>query len=499
MSTPTTGREDSDEPALKPLVNRHYSVLSVECAPMSKSARAVHEFMTQRSLPGIFASWGIFSIFMAAGLFTYLYYASDKIARNSDVPYLVALALAPPLYFLSRVLMKPTHLNFSASGIQQQWNRTIHHSGKPLRWHELQRISVVQPANTSRVQSRLLVFQAVDRTIDLKIDEVTDISQLPALYNMIVRHAPNVPRDPEVQSILESDKASASYTALWLRALTAPPDRTRLAPLAPGTKLQDGTYEIIEKIGAGGQGVAYTAKSHSLIGPPCVIVLKEYILPVGVTHSTKVDSLDKFQREAQILWQISHPRIVKLVDFFFEDHRGYMAMEYVEGKTLSVMVQERGPLPETEVAKLMEQMIDILDYLHTREPAVVHRDFTPDNLILTNDGILKLIDFNVAQQKVTATATVVGKHAYIAPDQFRGQATPQSDIYSMGATLFFLLTGCEPKPISESHPQNKIPSISNKMDEIVARCTAIEIEKRFKCATEMKNEMNNHVLQPQQL
>ncbi len=93
----------------------------------------------------------------------------------------------------------------------------------------------------------------------------------------------------------------------------------------------------------------------------------------------------------------------------------------------------------------------LLDLLHAN--SIVHRDFTPDNLILNSKGQLKLIDFNVAQQiQEGSTGTIVGKHAYVPPEQFRGKATSQSDLYAFGATMFYLLTGKDPEPISQSIP-----------------------------------------------
>src|SRR5581483_12186920 len=107
-----------------------------------------------------------------------------------------------------------------------------------------------------------------------------------------------------------------------------------------------------------------------------------------------------------------------------------------------------GQFTQTRVLELATQMCDILAHLHGQSPPVLHRDFTPENLILDVDGNLRLIDFNVAQQmESTATRTVVGKHSYIPPEQFRGKATTQSDIYAMGASIFYLLTGTEPEPI----------------------------------------------------
>ena len=459
-------------------------LLSLECAPMGKSARSVHQFMVKRHLPPLFGLWAILSVLIALFIAAFVLRPVFDHAYETGSGYIGAILLLPALLALFKILAKPTHLEADPHGVRNSWRRSITFKGKPLKWNEMENISIIQPANTSRIQSRVLVFQGHKRSISLQIDEVTEASTLPVLYQTIMLFAPQVPRDPQLQALLGADAAHGSYTELWLKALTAPPDRARLAPLAPGTMLQSGEYEIIDRIGAGGQGVAYSARSRNH-SDHAMVVLKEYVLPVGVSHATKVDSLEKFQREAQILGKIDHPQIVRLLDFFFEDHRGYMAMEFVEGETLSDLRGKREFL-EREILALAAQMATILQYLHEREPPIIHRDFTPDNLILTKQGILKLIDFNVAQQQTnTVTSTVVGKHAYISPDQFRGQIGPQSDIYSMGATLAFLFTGVQPKPISVSHPRDTNPAITAGADNFVATCTAVIPEKRYQNAAEM--------------
>src|SRR5262249_27367437 len=114
------------------------------------------------------------------------------------------------------------------------------------------------------------------------------------------------------------------------------------------------------------------------------------------------------------------------------------------------------------------------------KPPVVHRDFTPENLILLGDRQIKLIDFNVAQElESTSTKTVVGKHAYIPPEQFRGRAVIQSDIYALGGTLFFFLTGEDPEPITSVHPKEKVSSVSAELDAIVARATQPAVAQRY--------------------
>lgn len=263
---------------------------------MGKSARSVHEFMVRRHLPGIFMIWAIVSVVVAVAMGMLALKPALELADHTGSGYVGAILLLPALLALFKILAKPTHLEASPHGVRNTWRRSISFNGNPLNWNEMDNISIIQPANTSRLQSRLLVFEGRNRRISLHIDEVTQASTLPLLYKTIMLYAPQVPRDPQVQSLLGADASHSSYTELWLKALTAPPDRARLAPLAPGTSLQSGDYEILERIGAGGQGVAYSARSRNH-SEHAVVVLKEYILPVGVSHATKVDSRKNFSEK----------------------------------------------------------------------------------------------------------------------------------------------------------------------------------------------------------
>jgi len=236
------------------------------------------------------------------------------------------------------------------------------------------------------------------------------------------------------------------------------------------------------------QGTAYRVQDSDTEED---VVLKEFILPVYVDVAVRRQALERFENEARILKQLDHPQIVSLTDFFIEDHRSYLVLEHINGKSLKQLIMENGPMSEEQVKGLALQMCTILDYLHGLAPPVVHRDFTPDNLILREDGTLKLVDFNVAQQtEATATGTVVGKHAYLPPEQFRGTPVPASDLYSMGATLHFLLTGQDPEPISISHPQKVNASVSGAMDFLVAKATAMSLDDRYASAEEIRNDID---------
>ncbi len=135
-------------------------------------------------------------------------------------------------------------------------------------------------------------------------------------------------------------------------------------------------------------------------------------------------------------------------------------------------------------------MCDALTYLHALDPAVVHGDVTPDNVMLQNSGSIKLMDFDAAAELTrNKSNTVVGKHAYMSPEQFKGELEDSCDMYALGCTLNFLLTGSDPEPVSESHPKNVVDSVSKEMNEIVATATKFDATKRFSSLQEMRQHL----------
>jgi serine/threonine-protein kinase len=264
-----------------------------------------------------------------------------------------------------------------------------------------------------------------------------------------------------------------------------------------GTVLDEGRYTILGTLGGGGQGTALRAKyepargkavgenhilkpNFELLALNPDVVIKEYVLPVHRGQLTAQKTAEKLKAEAEILSKIDNPQVVKILDCFVEDYRGFLVLEYVQGDTLQSLVNRLGPQPEDQVVDWALQVCSVLSYLHHLEPPVVHRDITPDNLMLDQNEKIKVVDFNVAYQvDSSATATVVGKHAYIPAEQFRGKPVPQSDIYALGGTLNFLLTGLDPEPITRSHPKIIRPEISQALDDIVAKATSTDLSKRY--------------------
>lgn len=290
----------------------------------------------------------------------------------------------------------------------------------------------------------------------------------------------------EIAEVFLSQGERESFTELWLRELTASPKRDKLIPLSEGMTLQDGQYEIREKIGSGGQATVYLAESAKQFGSSNLVAVKEFILPVFPDPRVRMAAAERFHVEAEMIAALKHPQIVRFLDLFIEDHRAYLVLERIEGLNLKQIITAGGALDEQVAIRLAMQMCDILVFLHGLEPPVTHRDFTPDNLMLSEDGLIKLIDFSVAQQVVSnVTGSVVGKLEYISPEQFRGKPTPRSDIYSLGATLAFMVTGEEPEAITCSRPA----AVSQALATVIARATALEASGRYESAQKMKADL----------
>jgi len=277
-----------------------------------------------------------------------------------------------------------------------------------------------------------------------------------------------------------------SYTQMWEDELSRRFAPTTFVPLEPGHKLQSGRLEVVRQLAFGGLSAIYLAHFKKTE----LVVLKEAVVHAKADPDAKKQAEQHLNREAELLSKLEHPNIARVLDHFVEDERHYLILEYTAGQDLRQFVKQNG---EQDIAKVIDWAIDaacILSFLHCNNPPVIHRDLTPDNLVVRNDGELFLIDFGAANQFVgSATGTVVGKQAYIAPEQLRGKTVPQSDLYSLGGTIYFLLTGRDPLPLSISRPKTFRHDTPASLDEIVARLSSFEPEERIQTAQEVIDEL----------
>lgn len=339
-------------------------------------------------------------------------------------------------------------------------------------WSELTNANIVS-------EKLLLQFSDNARvSFDLKGFKPGELEQLLLAVELWGKNCQRSPELVSYQTQLQNESrgiGELSYTKMWDEELGRRFHATSFVPLEPDKTLRDGKIKIVRQLAFGGFSAIYLAQKDGVD----LIVLKEAVVPPSADPDAKKQAEDYLKKESKMLFGLSHPNIARVLDFFVEDDRHYLVLEYIHGQDLRQLVKQHGPQAQDKVVGWTQDIISILTYLHTHEPPIIHRDLTPDNIVLKNDGTLVLIDFGAANEFVgTATGTLIGKQAFIAPEQLRGKATPQSDIYSLAGTLHFLLTGKDPVPLSISHPGKDIEGIDPHLDDLVASMSAFEGDKR---------------------
>ena len=203
-------------------------------------------------------------------------------------------------------------------------------------------------------------------------------------------------------------------------------------------------YQILKTLGQGGMGTTYLAWDTTKL-----LVLKE--MNADMAAIPKAQEL--FEREAKILQSLHHPGIPKYYDFFVASGRKYLAMELIHGQDLDLYVMERGQVTLAQAIDWMIQLCEILGYIHQQQPPLIHRDIKPANILVrTIDKRIFLLDFGAVKEIGTLGGTKIGAPDYMAPEQNNGQPCTQSDLYAIGPTLIFLLTGRNPADFIELQP-----------------------------------------------
>jgi serine/threonine protein kinase len=283
--------------------------------------------------------------------------------------------------------------------------------------------------------------------------------------------------------------------------------------LEPGTLLRD-RYELQGLIGQGGMGAVYKAADRRLPGRMCAI--KEIWPPAGISDEALAQARSQFLREASTLARLDHPNLPKVSDYFtlapssgsdqdtgdstlFPTSRDYLVMDYVPGLDLHQIVQqacrEERFLDQREVLRWMAQLCDALTYLHCQDPPVLHRDVKPGNVKLTPDGRIKLVDFGLVKPldpddpKTLTGLRGIGSLPYTPIEQYAGElghTDVRSDLYSLGATLYHLLTGRPPasaqdrflEPEALLPPRQIQPEISPAVERAVLVALALHPKER---------------------
>jgi serine/threonine protein kinase len=261
---------------------------------------------------------------------------------------------------------------------------------------------------------------------------------------------------------------------------TSPKDTPQqTGPLTPGTILQ-GRYAIDRLLGGGGMGMVYLARDQRLANRPCAI--KEMV-DHFIDQAQRIEANEYFAREADTLAQLKHQAIPAITDRFELANRHYLVMEYVEGRNLEEELAVRGePLPEGLVIDIARQLCDVLAYLHGLAPPIIYRDMKPSNVMLNSNGRVVLVDFGIARLfKAARKGTMIGTLGFAPPEQYQGMVDPRSDIYSLGATLHYVLTGRDPEkfpPFSFPPVRDLRPAVSSNLAGAIDAALAYEMDGR---------------------
>lgn len=265
-------------------------------------------------------------------------------------------------------------------------------------------------------------------------------------------------------------------------------------------KVLNNRYELVEKIGTGGMADVYKARCRVLKRWVAVKILKDEFV-------NDEEFLERFEREAYAAGSLNHPNIVSIYDVGRDGNIHYIVMEYVDGITLKEYIRQNGALPWEEAADIAISILSALHKAHRHN--IIHRDIKPQNILITSDNVPKVSDFGIARAATTATATrkidTVGSVHYASPEQARGGYTDEkSDIYSVGVTLFEMVTGHVPfdadnpvtvalKQINDEPPKPSdfVPGLPEAMDNIILRAMKKSKAERYDSALQMIAELDH--------
>ncbi|MBO6348019.1 Stk1 family PASTA domain-containing Ser/Thr kinase [Enterococcus casseliflavus] len=269
----------------------------------------------------------------------------------------------------------------------------------------------------------------------------------------------------------------------------------------------NGRYKIIGNIGSGGMANVFLAHDLILDREVAIKVLR-------FDFQNDQSAIRRFQREALAATELVHPNIVTVYDVGEEDGMQFLVMEYVKGMDLKRYIQTHYPVPYLQIVDIIQQILSAVALAHQHR--IIHRDLKPQNVLINEDGVVKITDFGIAialsETSITQTNSMLGSVHYLSPEQARGSmATNQSDIYAIGIILYEILTGKVPfdgesaVTIALKHFQDEIPSIRiydknvpQSLENVVLKATAKEPADRYKTADEMRADLDT-VLSPDRL
>lgn len=255
----------------------------------------------------------------------------------------------------------------------------------------------------------------------------------------------------------------------------------------------EGKYKIIAQIGKGGMSTVWLALNEK--------ANKQWAIKEVRKSSRNGSEIIKQNliTETKILTKLNHPNLPSIVDIVDRDNTYLIIMDYVEGRTLKDLVDDKGALPQSDVIDYAIQLCSVLEYLHSRKSPIIYRDMKPANIMLKPNGEVVLIDFGTAREFKEGQendTTSLGTKGYAAPEQYggNGQTDPRTDIYNLGATIYHLVTGKNPtKPPYEMRPIREWdPSLSSGLEAVILKCIETDPSQRYQSATDLRYALEHY-------
>jgi len=252
-----------------------------------------------------------------------------------------------------------------------------------------------------------------------------------------------------------------------------------------------GRYRVVKPLGGGGMKMVYLAEDLRLASRPSALA---EMVDSFTSPDMQKQAVAAFQREADMLAQLSNEHIPRVFDRFSDQNHHYLVMEFIDGITLEQKLRDAGgKLPEQEVIQIALQICDTLNYLHNLQPPVIYRDLKPSNVMIAVYGQVKLIDFGIARLfQPQSNATMIGTQGYAPPEQYRGKAEFRSDLYALGATMHHALSGRDPAaepPFSFPPLRSVCPGVSPALAALIDQSLQYDAVLRVSDAAEFKSRL----------
>jgi serine/threonine protein kinase len=366
-------------------------------------------------------------------------------------------------------------------------------------WSDVRSVSIRQFVGETRPRRRTLIISFFSGgAIKLKLHQLSG-KDLYELLSAIDEHADDCLLAPEVlelrNCLFDEHGARALPEEGRLRNLAAESFRsTVFVPYEVGQTIPNTEMRVVRQLSTKPLSAVYLVRRAD----GKLAVGKQFCFPDGGANgasqtkmSLQVERMRKnFLSEYELLSGLDNCRIAKVLEVLELGSSNLLVLEFARGRDLRDIVERDGVRSETMVLELARQIVDVMSYLHSQSIPILHRDLTPDNLILDEERNLRLIDFGAAHQFLEGiTGTLIGKQCYVAPEQLRGEPSVRSDIYSFGCTLYFLLTGEDPIALTQSDTGEE-SSVSGAMRTLILDCTHFDESARPGSFAEIRTRLD---------